>query len=51
MDKPPHDIAVRFWGNPLSIDNVTTTNDKQFRLFNLPYYYAGQINEFLQSTI
>ncbi|MCD8208091.1 MAG: AAA family ATPase [Bacteroidales bacterium] len=51
MDKAPHDIAVRFWGNPLSIDNVTTAKGKCFRLFNLPYYYAGQVTNFLQSTL
>lgn len=30
---------------------VTTPKGKQFRLFNLPYYYAGQINEVLQKKI
>ena len=43
-------MAVRFWGNPFSIDEVTTPKGKQFRLFNLPYYYAGQINEILQKN-
>ena len=50
MEKAPHDIAVRFWGNPFSIDEVTTPKGRQFRLFNLPYYYAGQINEVLQKN-
>lgn len=50
MEKAPHDIAVRFWGNPFSIDRVTTPKGKQFRLFNLPYYYAGHIDEVLQKT-
>ena len=48
MEKAPHDIAVRFWGNPFSIDEVVTPRGKRFRLFNLPYYYAGQINGILQ---
>lgn len=48
MEKAPHDIAVRFWGNPFSIDEVVTPRGKRFRLFNLPYYYAGQINGVLQ---
>lgn len=51
MEKAPHDIAVRFWGNPFSIDEVVTPKGKRFRLFNLPYYYAGQINEVLQKNI
>lgn len=48
MEKAPHDIAVRFWGNPFSIDEVTTPKGKHFRLFNVPYYYAGQIYDVLQ---
>ncbi len=48
MDKAPHDIAVRFWNGAFTIDNVTTPNGKNFRLFNLPYYYAGKINDILQ---
>lgn len=51
MEKAPHDIAVRFWKNPFSIDEVVTPKGKRFRLFNLPYYYAGQINEVLQKNI
>lgn len=51
MDKAPHDIAVRFWGGPFSIDPVVTPRGKRFRLFNLPYYYAGQINEVLQNIL
>ncbi|MDE6452077.1 MAG: DUF4143 domain-containing protein, partial [Odoribacter sp.] len=50
MDKAPHDIAVRFWRNPFSIDEVVTPKGKRFRLFNLPYYYAGQINGVLQKN-
>ncbi len=48
MDKAPHDIAVRFWGGLFSIDKISTPKGKNFRLFNLPYYYAGQINSVLQ---
>ncbi len=48
MQKAPHDVAVRFWSKPFTIDNVVTPEGKQFRLFNLPYYYAGQLNEVLR---
>lgn len=48
MEKTPHDVAVRFWGNPFSIDKVKTPGGKCFRLFNLPYYYAGQIHNVLR---
>ena len=50
MEKAPHDMAVRFWGNPFSIDEVSTPGGKQFRLFNLPYYYAGQVEQILQKN-
>lgn len=43
MEKSPHDIAVRFWRKPLSIDEAVTPKGKRFRLFNIPYYYAGQV--------
>lgn len=48
MDKAPHNIAVRLWNAPFSIDEVTTPKDKIFRLFNIPYYYAGQIDSILR---
>lgn len=50
MEKAPHDIAVRFWGNPFSVDKVVTPKGKPFRLFNLPYYYAGRVDEVLSSA-
>lgn len=47
MEIAPHDIAVRFWANPMSIDNVETPTGKKFRLFNLPYYYAGAVSKLI----
>lgn len=51
MNKAPHDIALRFWNKAFSIDKVSTPQGKTFRLFNLPYYYAGQIPLVLQKAI
>ncbi len=51
MEKAPHDTAVRFWSNPLSIDKVKTPSGKSFRLFNLPYYYAGKVEEVLRKYV
>ena len=39
MDEAPHDIAIRVWSNPFSIDSVHTSSGKAFRLINLPFYY------------
>lgn len=44
MEKAPHDMAVRFWNNPMTVDKVKTPQGKTFRLVNFPYYYAGQLN-------
>lgn len=51
MDNAPHDIAVRVWPQPYSVDNVTTANGKQFRLINLPFYYVGVLEEVLNNLI
>jgi predicted AAA+ superfamily ATPase len=45
MDIAPHDIAIRVWSNPLSVDTVTTQKGKRFRLINLPFYYIGMMKE------
>ncbi len=47
MDEVSHDIAVRVWSKPLSIDEVTTQNGKKFRLINLPFYYIGVLEKIL----
>jgi predicted AAA+ superfamily ATPase len=36
MDECPHDIAVRVWSQPFSIDEVTTQKGKKFKLLNVP---------------
>ncbi len=51
MESAPHDIAIRFWSKEFSVDNVVTPKGKRFRLFNLPYYYAGRVNEVLQKHV
>ncbi len=48
MDNAPHDIAVRVWSQPFSVDEVKTNNGKVFRLINLPFYYVGQLEKVLE---
>jgi len=50
MDEAPHNIAVRVWSQPFSIDEVTTPNGKKFKLLNLPFYYVGGIREILDEN-
>jgi len=49
MDEAPHNIAVRVWSQPFSIDEVTTPTGKKFKLFNVPFYYTGTLKEILVS--
>jgi predicted AAA+ superfamily ATPase len=48
MDEAPHDVAVRVWSQPLSIDEVATQKGKKFKLINLPFYYVGVLEEVLK---
>jgi hypothetical protein len=47
MDEAPHDIAVRVWSQPFSVDEVKTQKGKKFRLINLPFYYVGVLDKVL----
>jgi predicted AAA+ superfamily ATPase len=47
MEEAPHDIAVRVWSKPFSIEQVSTKTGKKFRLINLPFYYIGILEKVL----
>ena len=47
MEEAPHDIAVRVWSQPFSVDEVSTRTGKKFKLINLPFYYIGILQEIL----
>jgi len=47
METAPHNIAVRVWSQPFSIDEVTTQKGKTYKLINLPFYYVGVIDKVL----
>ena len=51
MDATNHDLAIRFWSKPYSVDDVTTPNGKHFRLVNVPFYYAGQVELILGKEV
>ena len=40
-------VAVRIWSGPLSIQDIETPSpeNKPFRLINLPFYFAGQLDK------
>lgn len=47
MDQSPHETAVRIWSQPLSVDKVKTQSGKEFKLINVPFYYAGLLREII----
>jgi predicted AAA+ superfamily ATPase len=47
MDEAPHNIAVRVWSQPFSVDEVTTPKGKKFKLLNVPFYYVGVLEKLL----
>lgn len=51
MDEAPHDIAVRVWSQPYSVDEVKTLTGKVFKLINLPFYYVGQLEKILDKEM
>ena len=48
MDETPHNIAVRVWSQPFSINEITTYKGKVFKLINLPFYYVSSVSEILR---
>lgn len=51
MEDAPHEIAVRIWSQPLSVNIVKTPGGKEFRLFNVPFYYVCVLEKVLEEYI
>lgn len=51
MDDAPHDVAVRVWSQPLSVDIVRTQTGKEFRLINVPFYYVCVLEKVLKKIL
>ena len=50
MDESKEKIALRLWNGPMNSDTITTQNGKVFTLYNIPLYYAGSLQAFLDSV-
>jgi len=48
MEEAPHNIAVRVWSQPLSVDVVKTVAGKEFQLINVPFYYVCLLEKVLE---
>jgi len=51
MEEAPHDVAVRVWSHPLSVDVVRTQSGKEFRLINVPFYYVCVLERVLDKFL
>jgi len=51
MEEVPHNIAVRVWSKPFSIDEVATQSGKKFKLINLPFYYVSVLDKILKEFL
>lgn len=47
IDRSAHDVAIRVWSQPLSVDEVRTQKGKSFKLVNLPLYLIGELPKVL----
>lgn len=47
IDGCPHSYAVRFYGGPVTVDELKTVKGKSFRLLNLPHFLCEYLPEYL----
>ena len=47
MEEAPHNLAVRFYAGRLNISEAKTPSGKTYRLLNLPYFLASQLEAYL----
>lgn len=49
MDESQEDIALRLWNGSLTSDLIRLPSGKQYTLYNMPFYYAGQLETFFNN--
>lgn len=47
MEESKEKVALRLWNGPMTSDTVTTQKGKSFTLYNIPLYYAGYLQVFM----
>ena len=47
MDMAPHTMAVRLYAGELAITTSTSVTGKKYKLLNLPYYLAAELENYL----
>lgn len=51
MEESNENIALRLWNGPMTSDIITRIDGRPFTLYNIPLYYAGHLNAWLQQTL
>lgn len=51
MKESKEKIALRLWNGPSFSDCIKLPDDKQYTLYNIPFYYAGQLDTFLSDKL
>lgn len=51
MEESKETIALRLWNGPMTSDTITKSNGETFTLYNIPLYYAGHLQHFLDGVV
>lgn len=51
MEESKETIALRLWNRPMTSDTITKSNGETFTLYNIPLYYAGHLQHFLDELV
>lgn len=51
MEESKENIAIRLWNGTFCSDEIRLLSGKQYTLYNLPFYYAGQLESFLNDKV
>ena len=51
MEESKETIALRLWNGPMTSDTITKSNGETFTLYNIPLYYAGHLQQFLDEVV
>lgn len=51
MNESKEEIALRIWNGPMTSDSIQLPSGKKFHLYNIPFYYTGQLTKLLGNWI
>ena len=51
MEESKETMALRLWNGPMTSDIIAKSNGETFTLYNIPLYYAGHLQHFLDGVV